>query len=134
MKKETIITIFVFCFLTIAVILATRLIYQNYRKERILLNGKILCAQIMSASISYYKKNGEYLVNDKVSFNDEYLDARTNPYFSLFSTYPIDENTEGISVFGTIDGTDYELRAAFNKEAEPQSIKNIKIQIIKHKK
>ena len=134
MKKETIITIFVFCFLTIAVILATRLIYQNYRKERILLNGKILCAQIMSASISYYKKNGEYLVNDKVSFNDEYLDARTNPYFSLFSTYPIDENTEGISVFGTIDGTDYELRAAFNKEAEPQSIKNIKIQTIKHKK
>ena len=134
MKKETIITIFVFCFLTIAVILATRLIYQNYRKERILLNGRILCAQIMSVSISYYKKNGEYLVNDKVSFNDEYLDARTNPYFSLFSTYPIDENTEGISVFGTIDGTDYELRATFNKEAEPQSIKSIKIQTIKHKK
>ncbi len=134
MKKETLITILVFCFLTIAVLLATRLIYQNYRKERILLNGKILCAQIMSTSISYYKKNGKYLVNDKVSFNDDYIDARTNPYFSLFSTYPIDENTQGISVFGTLDGTDYELKVVFNKDDEPQPLKSLKIQTIKIKK
>lgn len=134
MKKETIITLIVFFLLTVAVTLSTKLIYQNYRKERLLLNGKILCAQIMSANINYYRSNGEYLINDKVSFNDDLFDARTNPYFSTFSTYPIDENTQGISVFGTIEGTDYELKTSFNKNAEPQSLKNIKIQTIKIKK
>jgi hypothetical protein len=89
----------------------------------------------MNASITYYKNNGKYLVNDKVSFNEEYpLDARTNPYFSTFSTYPIDENTQGISVFGNIEGTDYELRVVFNNNDKPQSLRNIKIQTIKYKK
>ncbi len=135
MKKETIVTIVIFILLTIAIVIAIRLISQNYREGKLLLNGRVLCAQIMSTSISYYKHNGKYLVNDKVSFNEEYpLDARTNPYFSLFSTYPIDENTQGISVFGTIDNTDYELKVIFNKDDEPQSLRNIKIQTIKHKK
>lgn len=134
MKKETIITLIVFLFLTTAVVLSIKLTYQNYRKERLLLNGKILCAQIMSASINYYRNNGKYLINDKVSFNDDLLDARTNPYFSTFSTYPIDENTQGISVFGNIEGTDYELKITFNKDDEPTPLKDLKIQTIKHKK
>lgn len=131
MKKETVITVLVFFFLTVAVVLAIKLIYQNYKNERCLLNGKILCAQIMSASINYYRTNGKYLVNDKVSFNDDLLDARTNPYFSIFSTYPVDENTQGISVFGTVEGTDYELRTVFDNNAEPLPLKKIKIQTIK---
>ena len=134
MKKETIITLIVFLFLTAAVVLSIKLTYQNYRKERLLLNGKILCAQIMSASINYYRNSGKYLINDKVSFNDDLLDARTNPYFSTFSTYPIDENTQGISVFGNIEGTDYELKITFNKDDEPTPLKDLKIQTIKHKK
>ena len=135
MKKETFITITVFCLLTIAVLLAIKLIYQNYKNERLLLNGRVLCSQIMSASITYYKNNNVYLVNDKVSFNEEYpLDARTNPYFSTFSTYPIDEDHQGISVFGTIEGTDYELKTIFNKNDNPLPLKDIKIQTIKHKR
>lgn len=134
MKKETITTIIVFCLLTIAIILSVKLIYQNYSKERMLLNGKILCVQIMSASIHYYRESGIYLVNDKVSFNDYYLDARTNPYFSFYSTYPVDKNRQGISVFGTIDGIDYELKTVFNNDSEPLPLKDIKIQTIKIKK
>ena len=135
MKKEIIITFIVFCLLTVAFVMAVKLIYQNYKESKSLLNGRVLCTQIMSASITYYKNNGVYLVNDKVSFNEDYpLDARTNPYFSTFSTYPIDENTQGISVYGNVDGTDYELKVVFNKNDEPKSLRNIKIQTIKHKK
>ena len=135
LKKETIVTSLVFCFLILAVFLSIKIVYQNYREGKLLLNGRVLCSQVMNASITYYKNTGKYLVNDKVSVNEEYpIDARTNPYFSIFSTYPIDENTQGISVFGNIDGTEYELKAVFNKEDEPQSLKNIKIQTIKHKK
>ncbi len=133
-KKEFIVTFLVFCILFFALLVSVNLIYQNYRKDRILLNGKILCVQIMSASIVYYRKHGEYLVNDRVSHNDNYLDARTNPYFSIFSTYPVDENTQGISVFGTIEGTEYELKTVFDKNSEPIPLKDIKIQTIKHKK
>ena len=134
LKKEIIITVLVFCFLTFAIIISIRLVYKNYKKDRLLLNGKILCAQIMSASINYYRNNGKYLITDKVSFNDDLIDARTNPYFSIFSTYPINEKTQGISVFGTVEGTDYELKLVFNKNDEPQPLKKLKIQTIKHKK
>ena len=134
MKKENIITIIVCCLLIVAFVMIIKLTYQNYRRDRFLLNGKILCVQTMSASILYYRDTGKYLENDKVSFNDYYLDARTNPYFSIFSTYPIDENTQGISVFGTVEGTDYELKTSFNKDAEPLPLKKIKIQTIKYKK
>jgi len=89
----------------------------------------------MNASIKYYKENGVYLENDKVSVNTEYpFDARTNPYFSVFSTYPVDENTQGISVFGTVNKKDYELKVVFNKDDDIKSIRNIKIQTIKRKK
>ena len=128
LKKEIIATILVFCLLTIAIVISIKLVYQNYKESKLLLNGRVLCTQIMNASIRYYKAKGVYLINDKVSVNDEYpIDARTNPYFSVFSTYPIDENTQGISVFGNIEGTDYELRVVFNNNDKPQSLRNIKI-------
>ena len=134
MKKETIITIIGFCLLTIAVLSAIKLIYLNYKEERILLNGRVLCAQLMSAAITHYKNTSEYLETDKISNCDEYLDARTNPYFSLYSIYSVDENTQGISVFGIIDGVEYELKTIFNKNSEPVPLKNIKIKVIQHKK
>jgi hypothetical protein len=135
MNKEKIVNIIIFVFLLVALTISVQLIFQNYRMDKLLLNGRVLCCQIMNASITYYKNNGKYLVNDKVSINNEYpLDARTNPYFSVFSTYPIDENTQGISVFGTIYGTDYELKVIFNKDDEPKSLKNIEVQTIKYKK
>ena len=134
MKKETFRLFIVFFLLFAIVVFTINFILQNYRRERFLLNGKILCAQLMSASIKYYRENGKYLENDRVSFNDDYIDARNNPYFSIFSTYPIDENTQGISVFGTVEGNDYEIKIVFNKDDEPKSLKNLKFQTIKLKK
>ena len=84
MKKETLRLFIVFFLLFAIVAFTVKFIFQNYRRERFLLNGKILCAQLMSASIKYYRENGKYLENDKVSFNDDYIDARNNPYFSIF--------------------------------------------------
>ena len=132
MKKETIVTFIVFCMLIVIVVLSIKLTYKNYQLSKQLFNGNILCSQIMSASIKYYKEHGVYLENDRVSVNEEYpLDARTNPYFSVFSTYPVDENTQGISVFGTINNKKYEMRVVFNKEDEIKSIRNIKVKTIK---
>ena len=36
-------------------------------------------------------------------------------------------------MFGTVEGTDYELKLVFNKHDEPQPLKKLKIQTIKHK-
>lgn len=132
MKKETIITFMVFCILFVVVFISIKLTYKSYQLSKQLLNGNILCSQVMIASIKYYKEHGIYLINDKVSVNEEYpIDARTNPYFSVFSTYPVDENTQGISVFGTINNKKYEMRVVFNKEDEIKSIRNIKVKTIK---
>ncbi len=132
MKKETIITFIVFCMLFVMVVISIKLTYRNYQLSKQLFNGNILCSLIMNASIKYYKEHGVYLQNDKVSVNEEYpLDARTNPYFSVFSTYPVDENTQGISVFGTINNKNYEMRVVFNKDDEIKSIRNIKVKTIK---
>ena len=112
-----------------------KLTYNNYQTSKQMFNGKVLCSEIMNASIKYYKENGIYLQNDKVSVNDEYpIDARTNPYFSVFSTYPVDEDTQGISVFGTVNQKDYEMKVVFDKDDDVKSIRNINIQVIKHKK
>ena len=135
MKKETIISFLVFCVLTVIVVISIKLTYNNYQTSKQIFNGKVLCSALMNASIKYYKENGVYLENDKVSVNEEYpFDARTNPYFSVFSTYPVDENTQGISVFGTVNKKDYELKVVFNKDDDIKSIRNIKIQTIKQKK
>ena len=132
MKKETIITFIVFCMLFVMVVISIKLTYRSYQLSKQLFNGNILCSRIMNASIKYYKEHGVYLQNDKVSVNEEYpLDARTNPYFSVFSTYPVDENTQGISVFGTINNKNYEMRVVFNKDDEIKSIRNIKVKTIK---
>lgn len=110
------------------------LIYQNYRREKIFLMGKILCTQIMNAEITYYRENGKYLINDKVSFNDYYpLDARTNPYFSVFSTYPVGKNKQGFTLFGSLEMKNYKLEVVFDNESETKSIKNIDVKIIKNK-
>lgn len=135
MKKETVISFLVFCMLAIVIVISMKLTYNNYQTSKQMFNGKVLCSEIMNASIKYYKENGIYLQNDKVSVNDEYpIDARTNPYFSVFSTYPVDEDTQGISVFGTVNQKDYEMKVVFDKDDDVKSIRNINIQVIKHKK
>ena len=134
MKKETIISFLVFCVLTVVVVISMKLTYNNYQTSKQIFNGKVLCSEIMNASIKYYKENGVYLENDKVSVSEDYpFDARTNPYFSVFSTYKVDEKTQGISVFGTVNKKDYELKVVFDKDDDVKSIRNIKIQTIKHK-
>lgn len=132
-KNDTFKAIIVFCLLICIIKFSVEFLLKEYNDSKIFLNGRILCTQLMNATITYYKAKGKYLVNDKVFSNDEYpIDARNNPYFSVFSTYPVDEYTQGISVFGTINGTKYELKVTFNKDAQPSSLKEIKIQTIKY--
>ncbi len=134
MRKETVISFLVFCVLVIVIVISINLTYKNYQISKQIFNGKVLCSELLNTSIKYYRENGHYLENDKVSVNYEYpFDARTNPYFSTFSTYPIDENTQGISVFGTVNNKNYELKVIFNKDDDIKSIRNIKIQTIKTK-
>lgn len=135
MRKETVTSFLVFCVLVVVIAISIKLTYENYQTSKQIFNGKVLCSELLNASIKYYKENGHYLENDRVSVNYEYpFDARTNPYFSTFSTYPIDETTQGISVFGTVNDKDYELKVVFNKDDEIKSIRNIKIETIKHKR
>ena len=134
MRKETVISFLVFCVLVIVIVISINLTYKNYQISKQIFNGKVLCSELLNASIKYYRENGHYLENDKVSVNYEYpFDARTNQYFSTFSTYPIDENTQGISVFGIVNNKNYELKVIFNKDDDIKSIRNIKIQTIKTK-
>ena len=134
MRKEKIISFLVFCVLVVAIALSIKLTYKNYQVSKQILNGKILCSELLNASIEYYKEHGVYLEHNRESVSHEYsFDARTNPYFSTFSTYPIDENTQGISVFGTVNNKDYEIKVVFNKDDEIKSIRNINIQTIKTK-
>ena len=134
MRKETVISFLVFCVLVIVIVISINLTYKNYQISKQIFNGKVLCSELLNTSIKYYRENGHYLENDKVSVNYEYpFDARTNPYFSTFSTYPIDENTQVISVFGTVNNKNYELKVIFNKDDDIKSIRNIKIQTIKTK-
>ena len=135
MRKESVTSFFVFCVLVVVIAISIKLTYENYQISKQIFNGKVLCSELLNASIKYYRENGHYLENDRVSVNYDYhFDARTNPYFSTFSTYPIDENTQGISVFGTVNNKDYELKVVFNKDDDIKSIRNIKIETIKHKK
>ena len=134
MKKDTILSFLVFCVLAVVIVISMKLTYNNYQTSKQMFSGKVLCSEIMNASIKYYKENGIYLRNDKVSVNDEYpIDARTNPYFSVFSTYPVDQDKQGISVFGTVNKKDYELKVVFNNDDDVKSIRNIKIETIKYK-
>ena len=134
MRKETVISFLVFCALVVVIVISIKLTYKNYQISKQLINGKILCSELLNVSIKYYKENGHYMKYDKVSVSHEYpFDARTNPYFSVFSTYPIDDDTQGVSVFGTINNKNYEIKVVFNKDDEIKSIRNINIQTIKTK-
>lgn len=133
-NKDKLTIFFVSLSLIFLLLISAYLIYENYSREKIFLTGKILCTQIMNAEITYYRENGKYLINDKVSFNDYYpLDARTNPYFSVFSTYPIGENKQEIILFGSLDMEKYNLKVVFDNNSETKTLKNIDIKIIKNK-
>lgn len=133
-NKDKLTIFFVSLSLILLLLLSAFLIYENYSREKIFLTGKILCTQIMNAEITYYRENGKYLINDKVSFNDYYpLDARTNPYFSVFSTYPIDENKQGLTVFGSLSMEKYKLNVVFDNNSETKTLKTIDVKIVKNK-
>lgn len=133
-NKDKLTIILVSLLLIIFLLSSAFLIYKDYEKEKIFLMGKILCTQIMNAEITYYRENGKYLVNNKISFNDYYpIDVRTNPYFSIFSTYPIDENKQGLTLFGSFEMEKYELQVVFDNNSKTQSLKNVDVKIIKNK-
>lgn len=133
-NKDKLTIFFVSLSLIFLLLISAYLIYENYSREKIFLTGKILCTQIMNAEITYYRENGKYLINDKVSFNDYYpFDARTNPYFSVFSTYPIGEDKQEIILFGSLDMEKYNLKVVFDNNSETKTLKNIDIKIIKNK-
>lgn len=130
--KESLFTFSSIVLIIILLITAVCMINNNYRKERFLEIGKVLCTQLMNASITYYHEHGRYLVNDKVSFNHDYpFDARTNLYFSVFSTYPTTTGKQVILFFGSDEVKDYELRVIFDKYAETTNLKNINIEVLK---
>lgn len=132
-KNDNLNAFIAFIILVCIIIFSIKFLLKEYSDAKLFLNGRILCTQLMNASITYYKNNGEYLVNNRVFSNDKYpLDARNNPYFSTFSTYPVNEDKQGISVFGIINGKEYELKVVFNNNDQPSSLKDIKIQTIKH--
>ncbi len=113
-------------------LLSVHFINKNYQTEKMLEAGKILCTQLMNASITYYREHGYYLLNDKVSFNHDYpFDARTNLYFSIFSTYPTTTGKEVLLFFGSDKMKKYELRVIFDKNAETTNLKNIKVEVLK---
>ena len=88
----------------------------------------------MNAEITYYRETGKYLINDKVSFNNYYpLDARTNPYFSVFSTYPVGKNKQKITLFGSLKMKNYKLEVVFDNESETGSVKKIDVKIVENK-
>mgnify|MGYP006872982443 CR=1 FL=1 len=127
--------VIMFCAIMIVVsllLVTVRLINKNYQKEKMLEIGKVLCTQLMNASITYYREHGYYLVNDRVSFNHDYpFDARTNLYFSTFSTYPTPTGKEVLLFFGSNEMKNYELRVVFDKFAEATNLKNAKIQVLR---
>ncbi len=120
--------------MTLLLVFSSLYIVRKYKKENLLEAGKALCVHLMNAGITYYREHGTYLINDKVSFNEDYpYDARTNSYFSIFSTYPVGGKKQAISVFGSQEMKDYELRVVFDEDSEIQNLKNIKIQYFKKK-
>jgi hypothetical protein len=61
------------------------------------------------------------------------LDARNNPYFSVFSTYQINEKKQGITVFGSEEMEGYEIHLEFDDKEKIRSIKNLKMEVFKNK-
>ena len=134
MEKEKKDTLIAFCAVAIVIILllsATHLLIKNYQIEKKLETGKIVAVQLLNACIKHYHETGEYLINDKVTHNDAYpFEARTNPYFSVFSTYPAGGGKQAISVFGSGEMLKYELRIVFDENTKTKGIKDIKIQTL----
>lgn len=134
MEKENRDMLITFCAVSVTIallLIATHLMIRNYQLEKRFETGKILAVQLLNASINYYHKTGKYLINDKVTHNDEYpFEARTNPYFSVFSTYPAGGGKQAISVFGSGEMLKYELRIVFDENTKTKGIKDIKIQTL----
>lgn len=111
------------------------LTYQEYILSSRLTLGQILCSQIRNAQLFYHQQNNDYLVLDKVFFNDDLgIDARNNPYFYTFSTYPVDNNTQRIVVFGSDKMKDYEIHLDFKPtDKKSNNLRDLDIKIIKNK-
>ncbi|MEA5000383.1 MAG: hypothetical protein VB017_00690 [Endomicrobiaceae bacterium] len=127
-------TVLLFLAIIIMIILALHFTYNKYLKDTMLTDGKILCNQIMNAQMAYYSENKKFMSLDKVSYVEELpLDARNNPYFSVFSTYQINEKKQGITVFGSEEMEGYEIHLEFDDKAKIRSIKNLKMEVFKNK-
>lgn len=128
-------TIILFIVIIIIIIFALHFTYKKYLTDTMLTDGKILCSQIMNAHQSYYSEHKKYLTLNKVSYVEEFpLDARTNPYFSVFSTYQFNKDKQGIIVFGSDEMKDYEIHLEFDEKiSKLRSIKNLKMEVVKNK-
>ena len=110
------------------------LTYQEYILSSRITLGQILCSQIRNAQLFYHQQNNDYLVLDKVFSNDELgIDARNNPYFYTFSTYPIDDSTQRVVVFGSDQMKDYEIYLDFKPtDKKSNNLRDLDIKVVKH--
>jgi len=111
------------------------LTYQEYILSSRITLGQVLCSQIRNAQLYYYQQNKEYIVLDKVFSSDELgIDARNNPYFYTFSTYPVDNNTQRVVVYGSDKMKEYEVYLDFDSsDKNTNNLKNLDIKVIKNK-
>lgn len=125
-------TIVLFMAIIIMIIFALHITYEKYMRDTMLTDGKILCNQIMNAQMSYYSENKKFMTLNKVSYVEEFpLDARNNPYFSVFSTSQSGDKQE-ITVFGSEEMEGYEIHLEFdNNTNKLRSIKKLKMNVKK---
>jgi len=138
MEKNKIAIIKNYIILVIVTVLsgfAIFLTYQEYILSSRLTLGQILCSQIRNAQLVYYKEHNEYISLDKVFFSDDLgIDARNNPYFYTFSTYPVDSNIQRIVVFGSDKMKDYEIHLDFKpSDRRTNNLRDLDIKVVKNK-
>ena len=111
------------------------LTYQEYILSSRITLGQVLCSQIRNAQLYYYQENKEYIVLDKVFSSDELgIDASNNPYFYTFSTFPVDDATQRVVVYGSDQMKGYEIYLDFDStDKKTNNLKNLDIKVIKNK-
>lgn len=111
------------------------LTYQEYILSSRITLGQILCSQVRNAQLFYYQEHNEYLTLDKVFSNEALdIDARNNPYFYTFSTYPLDDKTQRVVVYGSEEMQDYEIYLDFNAtDKRTNNLRDLNIKVVKNK-
>lgn len=111
------------------------LTYQEYILSSRITLGQVLCSQIMNAQLYYYQQNNKYVTLNKVFSSDELgIDARTNHYFYTFSSFPVDNTTQRVVVYGSDKMKGYEIYLDFDStDKKTNNLKNLDIKVVKNK-